>query len=507
MVLAGATLAACMKSNSGNDPQAAPPSQKGDKYYSGNEPLKTKTVSASRALGLAVKLKNDNDFANEYNYHRILDLLMRQQSRIHEQLTLLEGIMIDGTTQIEPQGARYIVHLGYNISENDLVDLISLALPNQHHHREAERRFALAMRPNTISVVDLIGFRGGDIDAISSKLAEVATAVDFSSDSTFTTLQLSNTFAIVPSGMLINVSADADTIAQEIRAGIRARGYWQNEVVPTLRTLALEMTYQPGVFNAEQLMQVSEFAKRTARMIKGIPSVMRIFVVGHRFNADLAAKTMLLDYKASDLEVSNQIVRLKEPAPTVVDFAVSKEGLLNALKDRNAQILQVEVDMPATAENIELVKRFTEQVVPLLDIESLNKLGYRVLQLNAVEVASTQAVLSIRLPASYSELNYRFASLLTMREFADLTEAVNLEVARMGVPLAMSTLIASQPVNKGLKDIKLWLSEKASDYLLSKRVQSVTVIVDSTAVSTFKTGLLTINLSDFSKERIERLLK
>jgi hypothetical protein len=508
LLTAGSMLSACMK-NSDVSP-GNPPGGKGDKgtkYYSANADLKSKAASTSQHLGVAVKLKDDNDFTNEYNYHRILDLLARQQSRIHAQLGLLDAIIIDGTNQIEPSGSRYIMHLSFNISERDLEQLVTLVLPDQHNRREVERRFSVAMRPHTVSIVDLVGFKGAEIDDVAGKLTAIAGAVDFTNDATFTTLQLAGVFAIVPSGMLVNINVDADTIAMEIRAGIRARGIWNNEVLPVLRLHALNLSYQPGVFTPDQFMDVCEFTKRTASLIKGIPSTITSFVIGHRFNADLANKMMLLDYKATDVQLSEEIVRTKEPAPTVVDFTLSKQNLLTALQARSSQILKVEIDMPASAENVDLLKHFTEAVVPLIDVEQMNKLGYRVMQLTAIEMPSTQALLSIRLPASATELNYKFAGMLTMREFADLTEGIAFESSRMNIPMSLTGLVASQPVNKGLKDLKLWLSEKSADYLSTKRVQSVTVTLDSTAVSSLRNGLLTINLGDFSKERMERILK
>jgi len=446
------------------------------------------------------------------HWKKFRGLLNKNKDLILGNRELTEKIVI-GTNDSylkEDQG-RYSIHISLFSSELEIINLFSLVLPSLSRKDFVERELRSAV-PQNIIVRDLVGLSKNEIQNVSAKLSQATSTVDFNNDRKFAQIYLSNYFAVVPEGMVIDIRSSSTEIAHQLVMAITARRMWTKEVEPLLFSLSLTMVYQSGVFSGEELIEVIDFVKKNTNTIKSVTNSVSKFYVGKKFDYNLQNGEILLNFKASENEITGFLLKTV-PTKVNFNFDAAKKNLLLSFSNRNLNLDQIVFHFNPSAETLAQIRLFTENVVPYLHVDKMNELGIKILHLTLTEPSSlvSSSVLFAKMGTgidSAHEINAILANTQIRWIHEELMREIQDYASRSGISISSSTgIYPALSVNKGLVDFKTWLFEKNIDYWTIHRIQTINLVLDQSTTTQIKSNILILNLVDFSKEKIEKILK
>lgn len=475
------------------------------KFYTESANLQN-ADKVSSDVGTQVVLKSTKDFGNEAEYNRILSLLHAHKELVLAHRDEIQRIVIGGSTGMSLIRDRYEVDIGLFTSESDLVHLFT---DHFSLYENADRKSTEFSQAIELSVVDTVGLEGSAMKAAATKLRDIARAVNFTQDSGFRQLVLGNSgFAIMPSGMIININSDSGTIVNAIKLGIDARLTWAAFVAPLSQQLGLDFSFQPGVFDGNELQSVIDKVRSSATLISSTNHTFNHVMFGKRSDTDLGTGTILIDYRISSAEIVSALHKFDVPV-SAIDLEPIRAEIDLAFAARGFKFDRVIIDVPANATNLAALKSFRFNTAPNVQVEFLRKLHASVLHLgfDPIQFIAGSNALYLNLNSSSANVDSYLGNLIFKSAFT--TEDMLFQNYMGGLNISFTENVsyaASQEQNDRYANFIQWFTTSMNaGSIISGKILSLR-LSDDGSTAAFTGGILSVDLQTFDPAQIRIIL-
>jgi hypothetical protein len=504
-------FSACSKNDKNMDANQSPNANFDKRYYNDSLPqILTDQVSAN--LGILVQIENPKDFINEYKYNQMLNILDRNASVIRANSEGVSKILLTNDTDIQGTIGNFILSLSIDLDETSVIKYFKTGYSEIKESMLINRELSNKIR---VSLKDRQGVTLNNLAEVSEKLSFIGRQVEFAQDPSFQVLTLGEYFSITSEGASIDIKAPSRDIVIYLKGMIAARNQWHLMVDPILAEMNLKVSFQPGVFNATELLQLIANFKQNAVIFKSTLTQFSQIVLGKRWDCDYSKKVLLADYSFVGETLRAKLLELN-PIPDNIEFDKILTELKESFQKKSVQLEDIVIDLPRTRASILKLQSFESLAVSQLEVKNFNKLKITklVFQENSVDpilLVQGTHTLFLNLPTSAQAIETYLGQVALVNDFN--TERFQLlEFAKkLGLTLDLQLSNYNSINTERIKSLNQWLltGELSPELAVSLAIKELVVGVFNveTSPTQIKEVKLIINFNDFQPDRMKDILK
>ncbi len=482
------------------------------KYYNESAP-QLLTASVSSELGVLVQIDSPKDFSSEFKYNRMLQILKRNAPVIKANLGGVSKILITNSTSVRGEIGNILISLSYDLDETNVIKLFQTGVQELKDALIISKELSNKIG---VSINDDVGVTPSNVSQVSEKLVNVSRQVEFFQDPTFRTLTLGNYFAVTSDGAIINIGADSTDIVTQLKEMISARNQWRIEILPLLANFGLQVTFQPGVLNAVELLKSIANLKQNLVIFKSTLTQFNQVVIGKRWDYDYANKVILADYSVTGEELRKILLDVN-PVPDAIQFTQARKSLIDTLSQKGLILKDIIIDLPRTQSSLMKLQKFEADFLAYPKIANIEKLNISILNIQetsdtAITLVHGTHTLFLNLPISISTIESYLAQSV-------LTDAYNFEkfqledtVAKLNLKLDLQLKGHTALTIDRLHAVNNWLATgELSPEMISILNIKYLQIIATNDIQNYPTQLkdtyLILNMFNFQPEQMKNIIK
>ena len=471
------------------------------KYYTQNERLNVATEVGAQ-IGILIEI-SDKSYNNEYKVDRTLRHLKRHQKDIKKLNANVAKIIIGSSFSSSTLGDRQVLTVSCNSSGTRILEYIE---DSKEAFEKSKDWAELTKFITSVSLRDVYGLDKEDLTDLALKLKFVSEHVDFSTDSNFDVLELSDKNAVLHNGAVINFAASKEDMVHEIRKSINARlsfARLKNE----RDNLTFSIAYQEGVFTGEELDKATNNMVLILSKADTLNKRVKTLILGKRWDYSLNSSTVLYDYKDVSEKFSTKFASIN-PSPTPPSLADQREYVLKSLRDAGIFVSEVNLSMPVSKETVSQIRSAAKELASGLEQDLAQKSGLKIITFNKSETKYFISTGALHLDISDDnsrEANNAMRTALIRNISKISTNRLDVLSKALKIDFNDNSSSLTMGEANSLDMVSRWLRSNLSQEVSKKRKLTVLSIDDDGSTS-LSAGTLSISLSDVSESLLKELL-